>query len=346
MTDALRYRHRDRDQADISVAVESLFDRAPDDPFAGSAAGWPGVGIPEEFGGVGGGLAMLAPVIEACGAAAASSLVPWTTGVVAASLLCAAADPPRDVLAGVAAASVVFSVPAAGASLAVDPIAAPSGRIFADDVLALGIESGWLCLPLAIDGTDSLVLVPPQHPGVHARLVKAMDPTRPWTQYSLTNLDVADLIVCQVPQLRPRWTLAMGVACALDSAGAARSALAAAVRHGRDRKQFGRPLGTFQAYQHRCASAYVDFVLAQSVAFRAANASPGDLPDYALAAAAESTRAATRVCAAAIQLHGAMGFTWESGIHRYLRRARANEILARNDHAARLLLASTADSRK
>lgn len=112
-----------------------------------------------------------------------------------------------------------------------------------------------------------------------------------------------------------------------DAAGAARPALARTVEYAQIREQFGRPIGSFKAYKHRSATAFVDLKLAQSVAFRAANSDSFESASrYALASAIEATASATRVCMYAIQLHSGIAYSWESGLHRYLRRSRADEI--------------------
>ncbi|HEY6509859.1 MAG TPA: acyl-CoA dehydrogenase family protein, partial [Vicinamibacterales bacterium] len=122
--------------------------------------------------------------------------------------------------------------------------------------------------------------------------------------------------------------------------GAARRALDRTLAYSVAREQFGRPIGSFQAYKHRCASAFVELKLAQSLAFRAADEIDTD-PAQALAAGLYSTSAAVRVCGEAIQLHGGIGFSWEAGLHALLKRARMDQLLAKGGAAtARALLAA------
>jgi hypothetical protein len=101
--------------------------------------------------------------------------------------------------------------------------------------------------------------------------------------------------------------------------GVAEGALDLAVSYVRDRRQFGRSIGSFQAVRHRLADAFIQVAGARAALEAArvqAPAAPGDIVEKALAgAAALTTMRATQ------QVTGAMGFTWEFGLHRFVRRA-------------------------
>jgi alkylation response protein AidB-like acyl-CoA dehydrogenase len=117
-----------------------------------------------------------------------------------------------------------------------------------------------------------------------------------------------------------------------------------AVQWARERHQFGRPIGSFQAVSHRCADMLVALEGARSQILEAAESDleeSGYLADLAAAAALDAGVAATE---GALQIHGGIGFTWEHPIHLLLRRARANSVLvgradALRDRAAGELLA-------
>jgi alkylation response protein AidB-like acyl-CoA dehydrogenase len=93
--------------------------------------------------------------------------------------------------------------------------------------------------------------------------------------------------------------------------------LTEAVAYTQERRQYGRAIGTFQALQHRLASAYVSIVGASHVV---AEASSTGSPWEALVAKAVAGRAAEQCCTQAQQAYGAIGFTWEHPFHRSLRR--------------------------
>jgi alkylation response protein AidB-like acyl-CoA dehydrogenase len=122
-----------------------------------------------------------------------------------------------------------------------------------------------------------------------------------------------------------RWTaLGLALACA-DLVGAMRGAVELARSYAQERRQYGVPVGSFQAVQHLLADAYVSTEGSRSVALHAAWAVDALAPDDALAAAATAkaycARAARAVCEAAIQVHGGVGNTWDCLAHVFLRRA-------------------------
>jgi alkylation response protein AidB-like acyl-CoA dehydrogenase len=121
-------------------------------------------------------------------------------------------------------------------------------------------------------------------------------------------------------------------ALAAEQAGAARACLEASAAYARERHQFGRPIGSFQAVKHKCADMLVRVELAQAAANEAARAAAGD-PDAApLAQAAAVAHAVCSeslmfVAAENIQVHGGIGFTWEHPAHLYFRRAKASQLM-------------------
>ncbi|MGE5134744.1 MAG: acyl-CoA dehydrogenase family protein [Gemmatimonadota bacterium] len=114
------------------------------------------------------------------------------------------------------------------------------------------------------------------------------------------------------------------IALGAEQAGAAEQALELTVAYTRDRVQFGRPIGSFQALQHRMAGLHILVESARSLSHAAAAAAAGDAPDLALQAAAVKAHCSETlltVAAEMIQLHGAIAITWEHDAHRYFKRA-------------------------
>ncbi len=110
--------------------------------------------------------------------------------------------------------------------------------------------------------------------------------------------------------------------------GIAARMLDAAVEYARTRVQFGKPIGSFQALKHRCADLAVALEAARSATYYGIWAYSEDAPDRARAvsmAKAYAGEVVREICNEAIQIHGGMGFTWELGLHRYLRRAKVIE---------------------
>jgi alkylation response protein AidB-like acyl-CoA dehydrogenase len=119
-------------------------------------------------------------------------------------------------------------------------------------------------------------------------------------------------------------------ALSAETVGVAQKAMEMAVEYARDRKQFGRPIGSYQAVSHRCAQMLLEVEGSRSGAYYAAwcaDSEPDSLPRAASGAKAYSSDAGWRVCGSSLQVHGGIGFTWEHDLHFYLKRARTNAIL-------------------
>jgi alkylation response protein AidB-like acyl-CoA dehydrogenase len=122
----------------------------------------------------------------------------------------------------------------------------------------------------------------------------------------------------------------MAAALAAELTGIAQHAMEMSVEYARDRKQFGRPIGSYQAVSHRCAQMLLEVEGARSGAYYAAwcgDSEPDTLPLAACMAKAYASDAGWRVCTSALQVHGGIGFTWEHDLHFFLKRAKVDAIL-------------------
>lgn len=118
--------------------------------------------------------------------------------------------------------------------------------------------------------------------------------------------------------------LRLSAALAMEAVGGAQRVLELGVEHARTREQFGKPVGSYQAVSHPLADSHVEVELARSLAYWAAWCLSVGHGDSALAASAAKATAAqsyVRVCERTIQVMGGIGFTWESPVHRYYKRA-------------------------
>ena len=119
-------------------------------------------------------------------------------------------------------------------------------------------------------------------------------------------------------------------ALSAELTGVAQRAMEMAVAYARDRKQFGRPIGSYQAVSHRCAQMLLEVEGARSASYYAgwcADAEPDTLPLAASIAKAYASDAGWRVSASALQVHGGIGFTWEHDLHFFLKRAKVDGLL-------------------
>ena len=125
---------------------------------------------------------------------------------------------------------------------------------------------------------------------------------------------------------------ALDRAATLSSAemlGSADRVLSMAVSYAKDRVQFGKPIGSFQAVKHMLADALVDVEGMRSTAYYAAWCTAADDPDRSMSASMAKTwcsDASRRVMATALQVHGGIGFTWEHDMHLYLKRAQLDQV--------------------
>ena len=119
---------------------------------------------------------------------------------------------------------------------------------------------------------------------------------------------------------------AIAVMAAAESVGVAARVTELAVAYAKERKQFGRPIGAYQAVSHACAQMYLETEGARSLTYWAAWAldhEPSQAPLAAACAKAYASDAAVHVCRSALQVHGGIGFTWEHDLHLFLKRAEA-----------------------
>ncbi|UYB41826.1 acyl-CoA/acyl-ACP dehydrogenase [Streptomyces sp. Je 1-4] len=213
----------------------------------------------------------------------------------------------------------------------------------------------------AAGGSDIRPGAEPGVPGLLRIRQTALDETRPQARLELRDvpaelLGEGDGDEAAVAGALAATGLTAAAALAAEAVGAADTALARTVAHVQQREQFGRPIGSFQAVQHRLADLYVRLQAARSAAYYAAWSAgggpyaPGGAPGpygaaepgvgaLALAQALESLRA---VAAEAVQLHGGIGFTWEHEAHLYFKRAACDELLLGPVHRLRARAAEEA----
>ena len=133
---------------------------------------------------------------------------------------------------------------------------------------------------------------------------------------------------------------------ASEQLGVAEWCLEETVRHTRERHQFNRPVGSFQALKHRMAQLWLEVVSARAAARNAADALAADSPDAAVAVAvaqAYTSRVAVHAAEECVQLHAGIGMTWEHPAHLYLKRAKSDEIALGTPGSHREALAELVD---
>ena len=122
----------------------------------------------------------------------------------------------------------------------------------------------------------------------------------------------------------------LAVALAAELTGVAQRAMDFAVEYARERRQFDRPIGAYQAVSHRCAEMLLLTEGSRSASYYGAwvaDAEPETLPRAACMAKAYASDAGWQVCTSSLQVHGGIGFTWEHDLHFFLKRARVDGVL-------------------
>ena len=128
------------------------------------------------------------------------------------------------------------------------------------------------------------------------------------------------------------------VALSAEMVGVAQRAMDMAVEYAKEREQFGRPIGSYQAVSHQCARMLYDTEEARSLTYYAAwtaDAEPESLALAASMAKARASDAAWHVTASALQVHGGIGFTWEHDLQFWLKRAKVDGELFDDDGVRR-----------
>lgn len=275
-----------------------------------------GIHVPEELGGQGFGVEELAIVAEEAGAVLLRA--PYPTNAVAASVLAAAG---RSV-AGAPVTATILPEPGSGGP----PLRVRDGLV--DGVATAVVFGGHVAAYLVAAGSadDAVIaLVDAAATGVRVAERESFDLTTPIADVSFTGAP-ADVVASgpDAARITAEARLLALVLAAAEMVGGMQACLDAAVGYAKDRHQFGRPIGSFQAVKHLCAEMFVELELTRSAtmyAIWALGSGSDDRDRAASTAKALASEAYPFVADTALHVHGGMGFTWEHDAHLFLRRA-------------------------
>jgi alkylation response protein AidB-like acyl-CoA dehydrogenase len=283
-----------------------------------------GLLVPEKLGGQGASHREAAVVLEELGRSVAPA--PYlTSSVIATETLLA-----LDVQAPEAGALIEeLATGRKTAVLAVPLSASPHGPLPVDAPRITGVADAAVADVLLVLKSDGLYAVDKASVTVEAQT--PLDLTRPLA--AVTVGDTAQATrhadAATAEQAVRRGLLAGAGLLASEQLGLAEWCLEETVRHTRERHQFNRPIGSFQALKHRMAQVWLEVVSARAAARNAADALATGSPEAPLAVAvaqAYSSRVAVHAAEECVQLHAGIGMTWEHPAHLYLKRAKADEI--------------------
>jgi 3-oxochol-4-en-24-oyl-CoA dehydrogenase len=272
--------------------------------------GWLGLHLPEAHGGSGYGLEELVVVVEELGRAVAPG--PFVPTVIASALIATAGDEAlqQKLLPGLADGSVAGGV-ALASSLTVD-----GTTVSGSAGVVLG---GGLANVLVLPAGDDVVVLEVGADGVRVESPRNLDATR-----RSARVDVDGATATVLPGAATVLTDLARVILSAEAVGLARECTEMAAGYAKERLQFGRVIGTYQAVKHHCANMAVATELATSAVWDAARASAtgGDQLRYAAAVAASLAAPAADLCANLnTQVHGGIAITWEHDAHLFMRRA-------------------------
>ena len=272
--------------------------------------GWPGIAVAEEHGGQGLGAVELAVLLEELGYACAAT--PYLSTAVAAAVIQSAGTPDQQ--------ARWLPELASGESTA---------AIGTADLMADGVGAA---VAVVIDGADAYLIESPQ-----AEALITIDSTR---RYATLTGDGKPLEAHAAARIH--------TAIAAEVVGISQRALDMTLEYVKDRKQFGVPVGSFQAVSHRCAQMLLHTESARSTAYYAAwaaDADPDRLAEGSALAAAAAADGGREVTASAIQAHGGIGFTWEADVHWLYKRAQLDTAMLGGARRHREALARSAADR-
>jgi alkylation response protein AidB-like acyl-CoA dehydrogenase len=283
-----------------------------------SELGWPGIFIPEEYGGQGLGVVELVIVMEELGYALAPS--PFFSNAAAglAILHGGSEEQKQRWLPGIAIGEQRGTV-----------------AVVANGEAPLVPDADSAAVIVLVDG-ESASLVEAGDAEIEERAT--IDSTR---RYSSVRADGGEPLAGDFSAGIDRAESAL----AAELVGIAQRAMEMSVEYAKDRKQFDRAIGSYQAVSHRCAQMLLEVESSRSAAYYAGWASDYEPESAALAASMAKAYAADagwNVTASALQVHGGIGFTWEHDLHFFLKRARTNGHLLGSPRAHRERVAELA----
>jgi alkylation response protein AidB-like acyl-CoA dehydrogenase len=311
-----------------------------------AAMGWPGLLIPETYGGLGLRILDMAIVLAELGRCAAPGPFLFSA-LLATTALSEAGDRAQK--------RTWLPRLASGQTIGTLALLEESDRLDAAGVQARARRSGsayrltgtkmfvpyatraelmvTACRTSADAAGVSLFLVDPRAPGVHVRPIETIDRTRQTHVVELRGVEIPkDAMLGGVGagwKVVERLIDLALVGLAADSFGGAEKVLEMAVEYSKMRQQFGRPIGSFQAIKHIAAEMVAEIEPARSLLWYAAHAQDALRRDASRAASmakASLSEIYSRSANRAVQIHGGIGFTWEHDIHYWFKRAKWNEL--------------------
>jgi alkylation response protein AidB-like acyl-CoA dehydrogenase len=301
-----------------------------------SELNWPGLMVSERYGGQELGTVELAVLMEQLGYALAPGPI-LSTVLTSVALETAATDEQKErwlapLAAGEQRGTLALWDAGAGWSpddITLEPESAGGGYVLRGEKLFV-LDAATADFFVVGASGDRRFIVARDAPGVSITPTPTIDATRKQYAVKLDGVKVGeDAAFGGDGAMGPARVRAF-TAIAAELTGVAQRALEWAVDYAKERKQFNRPIGAYQAVSHRCAQMLLETEGARSASYYSAWAVDNEPETAELAssmAKAYASDAGTRVTGASLQVHGGIGFTWEHDLHLWLKRASADAVM-------------------
>jgi alkylation response protein AidB-like acyl-CoA dehydrogenase len=342
------------DRAPITPYVRAVYEEpavGADDVWRGLCdLGVVGVLVPEEHGGLGLGMVDAAVVLEELGRAVCPA--PFASSAIGAASLVSGVGSARELLPDLASGATIgtvvlwedgrrydWSAPATTARPDGEQWRLDGTKVHVPDAAAAGLL---LVLAADADGTLGVFAVEAGDAGVGVSPTPSVDGTRKEASITLTGARGRRVGTGDVRAAVARVVDLLAVAYVVDAVGAAQRALELAVDYAKERVQFDKPIGSFQAVQHLCADMLKTVELGRAAAYYACwaadDADAAEAHRAATIARAFASEAFPQLGATAIQVFAGIGFTWEHDIHLYYKRLLTASVAlgSATDHLAEL----------
>ena len=308
--------------------------------------GWTGLAFPEAYGGTGGDLLDLAVLLEEMGRALVPG--PFFSSVVLAGLTIldsATEAQKQDLLPAISQGQLIATLAVTEPSATFEPwgiqvrarrdgddFVIDGTKLFVPDAHASNVMLVAARTSESSDPSDGITLfvVPTETPGIEINLLRTLGSDKQCEVRFDGARVAASSLIGEVDVAWPIIERTLQRAAAIKSVemlGGAEAVLDMTVEYAKQRVQFGRPIGSFQAIQHHCANMATDVECSRHMIYQAVWRLAEGLPAAMEVSMAKAwvSEAYRRVCALAQQTHGAIGFTQEHNLQLYTRRARAQE---------------------
>jgi alkylation response protein AidB-like acyl-CoA dehydrogenase len=333
-----------RESSSARVRATADFDRALWEQMV--ELGWTSIHVPESAGGAGAGYADLGVILHELGRAITPS--PFLASAVLATgalTLARGCEVAADLLSSIVAGESLGSVALANADGSYDVSRSTTSWERTGSSVRLDGTAGFVpdadvadvLVVAARDagGDVAAVAVDRDLAGVEVTRTATVDATRRLFKVSFDGAVVGEERLLCAPGAEAAalldQVLSLGVvAAACDATGVAEQMLDIATAYAKERTQFGKPIGTFQAVKHHCANMAIAVEASRAAVRAACEALDGDPAAWSTSAEVVSSfvgPACSAACALGLRVHGGIGFTWEHDAHLFLKRAKLDEVL-------------------